>query len=107
VASPIAVFDGGADVPVGIAPGDLDARLARPIFLEHAADMRGGRGVIRDAELPVRIGLPDHRFDHGPQLRLRRVVHRRDEAHHRAAGKPGGFPAIAESSSAVGVAYSR
>ena len=82
---------GGADVPVHIAPRELDARVALSILLEHTTDMRRRRSVVRQAQLPTRVRLRDHRFDHGAKVRLRRVVHGRDETHERLPFQTGAF----------------
>jgi hypothetical protein len=47
-------------------------------FPQHLDGRRRGRGIVADAELPVRVGLPDDRVDARTQPLRIRVVDRRD-----------------------------
>ncbi|CAA0087456.1 Uncharacterised protein [Starkeya nomas] len=74
---------GGGDMAVALALDPFDARIAGREFGQQGGDMRLGRGVVGDAQFPVRIELRLYRFDHLTQDGGRGVVGRHD---HRDEG---------------------
>ena len=83
---------GGGDVPVlSRRKTTLIRRSARGVALEQRPHVRRGRGVVGDAQLPVRIRLRQHRIDGLGQPLLRGVVDRQHDRDHRLAGETGGY----------------
>ena len=84
---------GGRDMAVLRAEDELDPRVLFPGVREHLPHVTLGRGIVGDAQLPVRIKL---RGDGGEQLgeeRGRGVVNGDDDADLRTGpGQRGGFP---------------
>lgn len=69
---------------------DLDARLGAGRFFEDTPDSRRPAGAVRDAKLPVAVGLPANRLQQRRQERGRRFVGRRHDADLDLARKTGG-----------------
>ena len=74
------------DAAVRGAVHDLDPRVGSSKLFQNVADVRGSRGVVGDAELPVLVHLSEHRVDRRPKPVLLRVVGRHDDADQRSRG---------------------
>jgi len=82
-------------VPVGSAVNHFDARVASPVFVEYGLDVGGGRGVVGDAQLPVRPGLRHYRFDGAPEPYLIGVIDRHEQRNQRRIRPVAAFRALA------------
>src|ERR1700737_4815781 len=76
---------GGGGVSVRLAQDDLYPRIARRV-LENTPNVSGGRSIVGDAELPIRIELGLDAFDGAAQPLFGRVVDRHDHREARPVG---------------------
>ncbi len=72
------------DVAVLGAIDHLDARVQCGVLLEYFADVPLFGGVVGDAQLPIGIGLREHRLDRLAQKPFGSLVRRHDHADHHA-----------------------
>ncbi len=75
------------DVQVALVAYDLDARVAPGVVLEQGLNVRLGRGVVYDAQLPVRIYLRADRLDRLGEILAWGIVYGHDHGHERSKGK--------------------
>ena len=94
---------GVGDVSVLLAMDDFDAGIAFGVVVEDAAHVRGGRGVVRDTEFPVRIELGADRLDRFHEPRLGRVVGRHQHGDERALQRREGIDAGAQGNDGGGI----
>ncbi len=82
---------GAGDAAVFSESDDLNPVIEPRVFGQHTADVRLRRGVVGEAELPVRIDLRQHGVDRLAQPALPGVVDRSNDADDRTVGERGAF----------------
>jgi hypothetical protein len=76
------------DAAVPPTPADLDALVARGVLRKRSPDVRGGRRIVRDAELPVLVHLISNRVERLAEDALRRIENRHEDRHERPICEP-------------------
>ena len=79
------------DVAVLRAEFHLDARIRALRLLQDRTQLRVGRAVVGDAELPAGVGLGPDRLDRPAQPALRGVVGRQEDRDHRLVDEDAGL----------------